>query len=486
MSQRLFLPREQVLSNLGAIGAGYKLYFYETDTDTPKDTYSDTALTVPNTNPVVADSAGRIGDIYVSSSASYKVILTDANDNLIWTADPADPFEVTYSILDPLPVTFIGTTSGSGSAYTLDSNIGLTSYSENQTYLIQFHATSLADPTLDIDGFGIKDLMKYDNNGTQIAVEAGDIEIGQTYMVRYDGTGFVLLSPVAATSAQVTTGTNTANFVTPASLTTFLNSITARGETYTVNQAYTVNGVADYINKLSDTTISFDIDDGTSFSNWICTYPDGSIQTLTTLANITDLSANGTYIVVKEKAAANADATLSIITESMTAPSVPNDGDYWLDISQKPFVPYKRISGSWVITQFVKLGEVTKTGGVLGTPISYALNGYYETTQDTLTNATLYSFNHNIGILQLKTIKYIQNKTAEYGYNIGDRVYNAEDGNSGIGSAFYGTVITTTNNIVYITVGSSGVGSINKSTGSTVDAFTTANWSAGLIIKRGF
>ncbi|QOR55474.1 MAG: hypothetical protein ULS35scaffold63_31 [Phage 33_17] len=196
MSQRLFLPREQVLSNLGVIGAGFKLWFYETSTDDLKNTYSDIDLTIPNTNPVIADSAGRIGDIYVNDTSLYKVILQDANDNQIWEADPADPFQITYAILDPLPIAFAGTTGGTGLAYTLTSDLGLTEYSSTQAYLIEFHALSQAGATLqflDSDTLTVLPILKYDLTGNLVPIEDNDI-VG-TQFIWNDGENFVVLDP---------------------------------------------------------------------------------------------------------------------------------------------------------------------------------------------------------------------------------------------------------------------------------------------------
>jgi len=84
---RFLLPRYQVLDNSANASSGAKLYFYSAGTSTPKDTFSDDALTVANTNPVVADSAGRFGDIFLESG-DYKVVLTDSADVEVWTADP--------------------------------------------------------------------------------------------------------------------------------------------------------------------------------------------------------------------------------------------------------------------------------------------------------------------------------------------------------------------------------------------------------------
>jgi len=75
---RWIKPYEQVFDLNGDPLPGAKLYFYESLTVTPKDTYSDEALTTPNTNPVIADSQGQFGDIFLSGAYSCK--LTNAND----------------------------------------------------------------------------------------------------------------------------------------------------------------------------------------------------------------------------------------------------------------------------------------------------------------------------------------------------------------------------------------------------------------------
>lgn len=71
----------------GVPAAGWFLYFYATGTDTPLATYSNAALTIANTNPVEANADGYWGPIYLQA-ADYKVVLKDADDGLIWTADP--------------------------------------------------------------------------------------------------------------------------------------------------------------------------------------------------------------------------------------------------------------------------------------------------------------------------------------------------------------------------------------------------------------
>ena len=92
-TSRFFMPRASAFDGNGDPISGAKLYFYDAGTSTPRATYSDSALSIANTNPVEADSAGRFPDIFLTPSVAYKVAFTDAADAPIWTADPYQPEE---------------------------------------------------------------------------------------------------------------------------------------------------------------------------------------------------------------------------------------------------------------------------------------------------------------------------------------------------------------------------------------------------------
>lgn len=91
MSNRFFSPNQQFFTNPvdGSPLAGGKLHFYVTSSSTPLDTYSEFTLNplTANSNPVVLDSNGYAGTIFLGQAA-YKVVLTDENDVEIWTEDP--------------------------------------------------------------------------------------------------------------------------------------------------------------------------------------------------------------------------------------------------------------------------------------------------------------------------------------------------------------------------------------------------------------
>ncbi len=77
---------------------GCKLYSYAAGTTTPQNTYTTSALSVANANPVVLDSAGR-ATVFVSPTLSYKFVLKTAADVDIYTVDSVvGPFSGVVSI----------------------------------------------------------------------------------------------------------------------------------------------------------------------------------------------------------------------------------------------------------------------------------------------------------------------------------------------------------------------------------------------------
>jgi hypothetical protein len=63
---------------------GGKLWSYQASTSTPKATFADPFLVVPNTNPVLLSADGNA---VVYLDGFYKLRLTDAEDVLLWEVD---------------------------------------------------------------------------------------------------------------------------------------------------------------------------------------------------------------------------------------------------------------------------------------------------------------------------------------------------------------------------------------------------------------
>ncbi len=87
MARRLVDPYLTVLDSNGDPVSGALLNAYESGTTTRLDTYTDSTLTTANANPVVADSAGRFGEIWLQAQ-DYKIVITDSSGVTIKTIDP--------------------------------------------------------------------------------------------------------------------------------------------------------------------------------------------------------------------------------------------------------------------------------------------------------------------------------------------------------------------------------------------------------------
>jgi hypothetical protein len=117
----------QFFDNNGIILSGGKLYTYAAGTTTPLVSYTTSAGNVARTNPIVLNSAGRVGDggeIWITSAA-YKFVLRDSTDVLIATYDNISGIgAASYQIQN-----FTGT--GSTTVFTLSA----ASFGEDYTFV---------------------------------------------------------------------------------------------------------------------------------------------------------------------------------------------------------------------------------------------------------------------------------------------------------------------------------------------------------------
>jgi hypothetical protein len=117
----------QFFDNNGNPLSGGKLYTYAAGTTTPLVSYTTSAGNVARTNPIILNSAGRVGDggeIWITS-AQYKFVLTTSTDVLIATYDNISGIgAASYQIQN-----FTGT--GSQTAFTLNA----ASFGEDYTFV---------------------------------------------------------------------------------------------------------------------------------------------------------------------------------------------------------------------------------------------------------------------------------------------------------------------------------------------------------------
>lgn len=196
MSNLFVLPRAEVQDSSGGVGAGWKLEFFSSGTSSNLDTFSDDALTTANANPVVADSGGRFGAIFLKDEA-YKVVLSDADDVQIWVADPVRG-GVDNIVDDTIKSTL--DTTGSANAYALTVNRTITALSDGDTFTAKLNFTNTGSATLNITGgqtgasaLGAKTIKKHHD----LDLASGDQESGQWATWKYDTTNFQLQTPLA-------------------------------------------------------------------------------------------------------------------------------------------------------------------------------------------------------------------------------------------------------------------------------------------------
>jgi hypothetical protein len=94
------------LDNSGNPLSGGKLHTYSPGGTSNLATYSDAALSSANANPVILDSGGR-APVYLSNT-SYKFVLRDSADVLVWTRDNVQSTQVTQVIANE-HIPFFGT-----------------------------------------------------------------------------------------------------------------------------------------------------------------------------------------------------------------------------------------------------------------------------------------------------------------------------------------------------------------------------------------
>lgn len=128
------LDELQFLDANGDPLVGGKAYWYEAGTTIPLDTWLDAAETNPAPNPIIFDDEGRVPHGGIWLKGSYKLVLTDADDNVILTLDEINKYDqrdwsgLTASIED--------LNSTTTTAFLKTSDYTLVSVDRNKTFLM--------------------------------------------------------------------------------------------------------------------------------------------------------------------------------------------------------------------------------------------------------------------------------------------------------------------------------------------------------------
>jgi hypothetical protein len=114
----------QFFDNNGVILSGGKLFTYLAGTTTPATTYTTIAGSTARTNPIIFNSAGRVGDggeIWLDGTIQYKFVLQTALNVLIATYDNIWGVGAAGGTTAQTPVIFNTTGTGSATTFSLVS-----------------------------------------------------------------------------------------------------------------------------------------------------------------------------------------------------------------------------------------------------------------------------------------------------------------------------------------------------------------------------
>ncbi len=219
MTTQLILPRATDANDNPLAGA--RAYVYQTGTTTAVTVYSDTALSVPHPQPIVADAEGRFPQAFYGGSVNLKVKFTDSSDVEFETLDPAhmtlvtgstaagisftptasinetnvqDAIEKVQANLDAAssnPHTVVSS-GGTGAAYTITAPSTIAGYEAGQMFVFRAHTACAANPTLAVDGLAAVGLKTY-VAGAKAGLVAGEISKDAIVGVIHDGTDFVVV-----------------------------------------------------------------------------------------------------------------------------------------------------------------------------------------------------------------------------------------------------------------------------------------------------
>lgn len=212
----------QFFDNNGTPLVGGLLYTYAAGTTTPATTYTTSAGTIANTNPIVLDSGGRTPyEIWVNTGVLYKFVLKNSDGVTIGTYDNIP------SINDPTIFNNLITVTGTNTLIgtSLPPN---TAYVNGMTLSFVVANTNTGAVTIDVDGLGAKEIVF--NAVTPLV--PGQLLAGALVVIEYDGVRFQLSANASQIAPAVIAGTTAARPATPIAGLVRLNTDTSKFEGY--------------------------------------------------------------------------------------------------------------------------------------------------------------------------------------------------------------------------------------------------------------
>ncbi len=211
--------------------SGAQAYFYAENTSTPKTVYTTTGLATAHDSPLVADSNGIFAPAFHDGTAGVKVDMFDGSGNRLpgYPIDPC-PSVPTGAAAEQIAFTPIAgnsatniadaignntasitalenfkqnstntlLTTGTSTAYAISPANAVTAYTAGDVYFVKFHTNCGSTVTLNVSGVGPSNLKRIDQSGNDVALNADEVQAFDIHRVEYDGTRFVITTPIKA------------------------------------------------------------------------------------------------------------------------------------------------------------------------------------------------------------------------------------------------------------------------------------------------
>jgi hypothetical protein len=144
---------------------------YAAGTTTPKNTYTDAAMTTPAANPIVLDANG-VANVY--ADGRYKFVVKNSAGSTIYTLD-----NLQYGLFDGSTI-FCNATGGTANAQTATSPVPFPSLFDGLTVLVKASSSNSGAMTFSPDGLPPKSVQTYKG-----ALAGGEFIAGNLYELTY-------------------------------------------------------------------------------------------------------------------------------------------------------------------------------------------------------------------------------------------------------------------------------------------------------------
>lgn len=328
----------QFFDDNGSPLVGGKLYSYAAGTSTLLTTYTTSAGTVANTNPIILNAGGRTpNEIWQATGILLKFVLYNSDNELIGSYDGIP------SINDPFGINSQLSSVAGTNSITATATPTLTAYATGAIYSFIAANTNSGAATLSIDGLTATSITK---NGS-VALSAGDIQSGKMMLVEYDGTTFQLVNNIVY-GGSITNG----NIVSLTSPLGVANGGTG-ASTLTANNVILGNGVAAVQFVAPGTSGNALVSNGTTWVSGVPFTPNAIGQV--------PFSTDGTTYTATQKITQGTSVTLTSQT-SVDFSSIPS----WV---KRVTVMFSGVSLSGSAVGLVQLGT---SGGIVSSGYSGA------------------------------------------------------------------------------------------------------------------